>query len=184
MPAKVKAFDYIKSAASGFLATCLCENGTCTCSDPDGQHFHTLNSKKDSEMSTNVIANMSAAERKELATKIEAASEHMTPAERRELIATLSAALGNDLEAKQAAERKAKVLENIQATRTDTIGTGKREYDYCQTNLRNKGVSVPIDELVWKTEQEIDRILAASNLNSNDRVAAKRFMGRLVTGRV
>ena len=80
MPAKVKAFDYIKSAASGFLATCLCENGTCTCSDPDGQHlFSTLNSKKDSEMSTNVIANMSAAERKELAAKIEAASEHMTP---------------------------------------------------------------------------------------------------------
>ena len=154
----------IRSAASGFLATCLCDgDGVCQCSH-DGQHlFSTLNSKKDFEMSTNVIANMSAAERKELAAKIEAASEHMTADERRDLIATLSAALGNDLEAKQAAEQKAKVLANIQATRTDCVGTGKREYDYMQTRLRNKGVSEPLSELVWKTQQEIDQIFAASN---------------------
>ena len=91
----------------------------------------------------------------------------------------MSAALGNDLEAKQAAEQKAKVLANIQATRTDYVGTGKREYDYMQTHLRNKGVSEPLSELVWKTQQEIDQIFAASNLNSNDRVATKRFMGRI-----
>jgi hypothetical protein len=183
MPTKVKAFDYIKSAASGFLATCLCENGTCTCSDPDGQHFHTLNSNKDSRQMPNVIEKMTAAERKDLAAKIEAASEHMTAAERRDLIETLSAALGTDVKAKEAAERKNQILANIQ-DRTDTTGTGKRQYDYMQSHLRAKGVTEPLAELAWKTEREIDAIFAAANLAPKYRVGAKRFMGRMVNGRV
>ena len=88
------------------------------------------------------------------------------------------------LKAKAAADRKAQVLANIQATATDVVGTGKREFNYMETRLRNKGVRVPLAELVWKTEQEIDAIFAASNLNPNDRVATKRFMGRMINGTV
>ena len=114
----------------------------------------------------NVIEKMTAAERKDLAAKIEAASEHMTAAERRDLIETLSAALGTDVKAKEAAERKNQILANIQATRTDTIGTGKREYDYMQTHLRAKGVSERLDQLVWKTEQELDAISHGNQFGS------------------
>lgn len=162
----VKAFDFIKTAADkAYLARCTCQGDVCQCSHDDGHTlFHTLNASSNNKgIEMTILDKMSAADRKELASKIEAAAEQMTPAERRDLIETLSAALGSDLEAKQAAERKTKVLENIQATRTDTIGTGKREYDYMQTHLRAKGVTEPLSELVWKTEQEIDAIFAASS---------------------
>jgi hypothetical protein len=110
-----------------------------------------------------------------------AAAARMTPAN---LIESLSAALADDSKAKQAAEHKAKVLANIQATRTDTVGTGKREYDYLANDLRNHGISESLADLVWKTPQEIDQIFAAAELGPEQRVAAKRFMGRMVMGRV
>jgi len=181
----VKAFDFINTAADkAYLAKCTCEGDVCQCSHDDGQHFHTLNSNKDSKQMPNVIEKMTAAQRAELASKIEASAEHMTDAERRELIATLSAALGNDLETKQAAERKAKVIENIQATRTDTVGTGKREYDYMANHLRANGVREPLSELVWKTEREVDQIFAAANLQPKYKLGAKRFMARMINGTV
>jgi hypothetical protein len=183
-----KAFDKINTAADrhyGFLASCSCQGDSCSCKDlGDGSHlFHIQSQTKETEM-PNVIEKMTAAQRAELAAKIEASAEHMTDAERRDLIATLSAALSDDVKAKAAADRKAQVLANIQATATDVVGTGKREFNYMETRLRNKGVRVPLAELVWKTEQEIDAIFAASNLNPNDRVATKRFMGRMINGTV
>jgi hypothetical protein len=181
--ALVKFADSIRSAASGFLATCTCDDsGTCTCSY-DGQHLFSTSKKGNSEMST-ILDKMSATERKELAAKIESAAAVLGDAERRDLIATLSAALGDDLKAKQAAERKAKVLANIQATRTDTTGTGKKEFDYLQTHLRAKGITEPLEALVWKTEKEIDAIFAKAGLLPKYAIGAKRFMSRMCNGQV
>ncbi len=134
-------------------------------------------------MST-ILDKMSATERKELAAKIEFAAAVLGDAERHDLIATLSAALGDDLKAKQAAERKAKVMANIHATRTDTTGTGKKEFDYLQTHLRAKGITEPLEALVWKTEKEIDAIFAKAGLLPKYKIGAKRFMTRMVNGQV
>ena len=131
-----------------------------------------------------ILDKMSATERKDLAAKIESAAAVLGDAERRELIQTLSAALGDDIKAKEAAERKTQILANIQATATDTVGSGKKEFDYLQNHLRSKGVREPLHELVWKTEREIDQIFAAANLAPKYRMGAKRFMTRMCNGQV
>ena len=90
----VKAFDFIKTAADkAYLARCTCQGDVCQCSHDDGHTlFHTLNASSNNKgIEMTILDKMSAADRKELASKIEAAAEQMTPAERRDLIETLSA---------------------------------------------------------------------------------------------
>jgi hypothetical protein len=178
--ALTKAFDFIRTSADkAFLAHCSCNGAVCQC-HVDGQILAT-SQFKDTEMN---LDKMTAAQRAELASKIESAAEHMTADERRTLIDTLSAALADDSKTKEKAETKTRILANILATKTDTIGSGKREYDYLSNDLRNHSVTVPLDELVWKTHAEIDQIFSAAKLDPVRRGAAKRFMGRLVTGKV
>ena len=180
----VKAFDQINTAADkAYLARCTCQGDVCQCSHGDGQNsFHASNStKKDISMSNTIIERMTAAERKDLAAKIESANEHLTADERRDLIDSLSVALGVDLKAKRAADKRHNILIRIHAAENDVVQGGKLEIERMNQTLRAKGVSETVQELALKSLKEVDAIFAAAKLrlNSTDSLAAKRVIGRL-----
>ena len=72
-------------------------------------------------MPNTIIERMTAAQRQDLAAKIEAANEHLTHDERRDLIDTLSVGLGVDLKAKAAADKKHNILVRIHAAENDNV---------------------------------------------------------------
>jgi hypothetical protein len=181
--ALTKAFDRINTAADkAYLAHCTCHGDVCQCNHDDGQNsFHASNSNKDSKMPDTIIERMTAAQRQDLAAKIEAANDHLTHDERRDLIDTLSVGLGVDLKAKAAADKKHNILVRIHAAENDVVHGGKVEIERMNQILRAKGVSETVQELAFKSVKEIDAIFAAAKprLNSTDSLAAKRVIGRL-----
>ena len=132
-------------------------------------------------MPNTIIERMTAAQRQDLAAKIEAANEHLTADERRNLINSLSIALGVDMKAKAAADKKHNILVRIQAAENDVIHGGKLEIQRMNQTLSAKGVSETVQELAFKSVKEIDAIFAAAKpqLNSTVSLAAKRVIGQL-----
>ena len=124
----------------------------------------------------NVIARMNAAERAELAKKIEAANEHMSHDERRNLIDTLTVALASDSRNKSDADKRHDKLVRIHAAEN---GEGKLELRRLNYTLRAKGVDATLQDLAFKSVKEIDTIFASSRMTIENRIEAKAALHRL-----
>jgi hypothetical protein len=131
--------------------------------------------KESSEMST--IQKMSAAERVKLADSIEAAAPHMTEAEIKSLLRTLTAALGNDtIQASKADERRTSVLNNIMTARRDA----QKTMTHIDGALRRAAMP-RFEEIALKPVHEIQAVLASAKktMTNYDFIVVKDAFWRL-----
>ena len=108
------------------------------------------------------INRMSAAERTKLADQISAANAHLTIDERRDLVDALTVALGTDLKAKAATDKKHDMLARIYACEQDVVHGGKAELVNANNTLRNAGIGETCQELAFMSVPEVDRIFASA----------------------
>jgi hypothetical protein len=104
----------------------------------------------------------------------------MTIDERRDLVNKLTVALGTDLKAKDAADKKHEILSRIHACEMDVTNGGRAELVNANNMLRLAGVGATVQELAFKTVFEVDQIFAAAQrkFDSTSRLAVKRVMDR------
>ena len=130
--ALVKFADSIRSASSGFLATCVCEGDACTCSH-EGQHlFSTSNKQGTDEM--NIREKMKAANIK--LEDINAAAASMSLQDLKALTVALSAA-AKEKEAQTG--KKAQRLAKLSAAMAATDDMTQRQVTVVRGELRRLG---------------------------------------------
>jgi hypothetical protein len=123
------------------------------------------------------LKKMPQAEREQLANSVLAASELMSPSEKKELIDTLSAALTEETAISAAAAKKKKVINSLAAAKSGSLGE-KNALGLIEGELR-RGNCPPIDVLAFKQPHEINEILAKSSMPTDKRFAVKNYLVHL-----
>jgi hypothetical protein len=174
-----KFSDHIRAVADrGFLATCLCEGDTCTCSH-DGQHFPIIHSKEknmpitlDPEIRAH-IEKMSAAKRQNLAEEILALPDD----QRRVFLEQVNSTSEINAKFDARENQKRTAIANISACRSGSLAE-RNMINALEGNLRRAGIS--LDDIVAEPHK-IDQIFVSvgNKPNLETRMGIKGQLYRL-----
>jgi hypothetical protein len=168
----VKFSNYVRAHADkAFLAHCTRKGDTCRCHYDNP--LKSIHSKEQQSMPT-IFDTMTAADRKALANKILELPEH----ERRDLVSQLSGVIDKLSAAEAESTRKSAFAEKLSAMKADkNVGAGNA-IGLIEGNLRRYNLP-PLADLGIKPLHEINTLMAAAKLPTNDRMAIKSVLHRL-----
>jgi hypothetical protein len=178
--ALVKFADTIRSAASGFLATCVCDDsGACTCSY-DGHHLFFTSKKGTQEM--NILDKMKAANIK--LEDIKAAAPSMSLEDLKALaVAVSAAAKQKEAQTGKEAQRKHRLAAAMEASATDH--SAQNLLKNVREELRRIGLPNDLNAAAATGYQlgEIDKALKQSGWSAERRMNLKNKLdhGGLLT---
>jgi hypothetical protein len=168
----VKFSNFVRAHADkAFLAHCTCKGDTCRC-----HYDHPLKSihSKEQQSMPTIFDTMTAADRKALANKILELPEH----ERRDLVSQLSGVIDKLSAAEAESTRKSAFAAKLSAMKADkTVGAGNA-VALIEGNLRRFNLP-PLADLGVKPLHEINSLMAAAKVPTNDRMAIKSVLHRL-----